>query len=116
MKMNHYLWSIYLQAGGQKVVDCFSAFENGNREGFLSFILPLIGVYCPDATLINDFENDIGDALLTLEEQDQENFAANESISATENAAVKSRLYMNMAETEWQLLQKNSSHTILILK
>ena len=39
--MNHYLWSLYLQAGGQTIVERFTAFETGDREKFAAFIVVL---------------------------------------------------------------------------
>ena len=45
MQMNHYLWSLYLQAGGQTIVERFTAFETGDREKFAAIQLFLLHMF-----------------------------------------------------------------------
>lgn len=104
MQMNHYLWSLYLQAGGQTIVDRFTAFETGDREKFAAFIRSLMRAYCPDAALIDEFVTDIADAISVLNEpetisENEETILENEGDSRE-----TSNYYEQVADEMWQTL------------
>lgn len=106
MQMNHYLWSLYLNSGGQTVVDRFSAFESGNRAEFSAFALSLILAYCPDVTLAHNFAKDIDDAVLCLDAPDAEDINENLSVTPSDNRQDTGRTYADEADIDWKLFQK----------
>lgn len=54
MAFNHYLWNLYLKAGGQETVDRFKRFFTGDFRGYPDFIADLIGKFTPDPTIVED--------------------------------------------------------------
>ena len=107
MQMNHYLWSLYLQAGGQAAVNQFAAFEAGDRENFAAFIRSLLESYCPDAALIDEFVTDIVDATSVL--NDPETISENEETALENNCNIgtASNFYEQVADEMWQTLRES---------
>ena len=101
MRMNAYLWSLYLKSGGQAVVDRFASFETGNRRGFSDFILSLVMAYCPDTALAHDFVRDIDNAITILEQPEEAKEDAVED-TAAKSTLKESRTYADDAEEDWQ--------------
>ena len=104
--MNHYLWSLYLQAGGQTIVERFTAFETGDREKFAAFIRSLMQAYCPDAALIDDVAIDIDDAISALNESEE--ISKNEELSADKDSNLRNNpdYYEQVANNLWQTLRE----------
>lgn len=107
MQMNHYLWSLYLQAGGQTIVERFTAFETGDREKFAAFIRSLMQAYCPDAALIDDVAIDIDDAISALNESEE--ISKNEELSADKDSNLRNNpdYYEQVANNLWQTLRES---------
>ncbi len=107
MQMNHYLWSLYLQAGGQAIVERFAAFETGDREKFAAFIRSLMQAYCPDAALIDDVAIDIDDAISVLNESEE--ISKNEELSADKDSNLRNNpdYYEQVANNLWQTLRES---------
>lgn len=101
MRMNAYLWSLYLKSGGQAVVARFASFETGNRRGFSDFILSLVMAYCPDTALAHDFVQDIDNAITILEQPEEAKEDAVED-TAAKSTLKESRTYADDAEEDWQ--------------
>ena len=106
MQMNSYLWSLYLNAGGQAIVDRFAAFEAGDWAGFSAFILSLVAAYCPDSTLADDFAGAVDEAIAVLENSNSENADMCRAANVAERSSDNPRSYADEAEADWHWFQQ----------
>ena len=104
--MNSYLWSLYLNAGGQAIVDRFAAFEAGDWAGFSAFILSLVAAYCPDSTLADDFAGAVDEAIAVLENSNSENADMCRAANVAERSSDNPRTYADEAEADWHWFQQ----------
>ncbi|MBQ3761771.1 MAG: hypothetical protein II875_07160 [Clostridia bacterium] len=52
MKFNKYQWELYLKAGGQKTVQRFHDFLEGQLEDYPNLVKQLVSGFCPDSDII----------------------------------------------------------------
>ena len=56
--LNKYMWSLYLEARGRKIVDTFrNNIINGISEEYISFIHGLQGDYCANSEILENTQD-----------------------------------------------------------
>lgn len=105
MRMNDYMWKLYLQAGGHKTVSRFKSFECGQTKGFSKYVCSLVSAYCPDPFLLKDVSIAIDHAVHALEMLEEGGpFVQTDALDDYRIDELPT--YSDIAEEMWEALQE----------
>lgn len=68
---NDFVWDLYLEAGGKKVVDTFKHFlDNNMTSAYADFIDDLHKVYCPSEAVLESMSEELEDVITTIRNEE----------------------------------------------
>ena len=109
MSFNRYQWECYLKAGGEKTVNRFKRFLDGELDDYPKLVRELVEKFCPDEDIVNYRYEDASAAVAEIKTILQEEETEKQTIVTLTGDAIEEK----QAVSVYQMLEESWNEFIV---